>query len=217
MNKHSQHLTISFVICVMSGGLFMLIAHFIGNGKIESFDLPIIQFVQGLETPFLTFTLKTFTWIGSAYGVIPITIAICTFLFFGLHHRKQAIFFAFSIASTISFNELLKLYFKRDRPELYRLLEIGGFSFPSGHTMMAFSLYGMIVYIFWHHLNKMRNRILLIVFATMMAFSIAISRIYVGVHFPSDIVGGIAASTFWITLLITVFHLLGGNQKSSLS
>lgn len=217
MNKYSRHLFISLMICLISGGIFMLVAYFISNDKITYFDLPIIQFIQGLETPFLTVIFKTFTWVGSAYGVIPITIAICMFLFFRLHRRKQAVFFAFSIASTIALNELLKLYFKRDRPEFYRLMEIGGFSFPSGHTMMAFSLYGIICYIFWHHLHKTRSQILLVIFTTIMAFSIAISRIYVGVHFPSDIIAGIAASTFWITVLITIFHLLGGNQKSSLS
>ncbi len=215
MNKNFRYLLISFIICVVSGGLFMLVAHFIENGKIESFDLSIIHFIQGLETSFLTIVLKTFTWMGSAYGVIPITIAICAVLFFGLRQRNESVFFALSIASTISLNELLKLYFRRDRPELYRLMEIGGFSFPSGHTMMAFSLYGMIIIIFWRSLKKKSSRILLILFAMMMAFTIAISRIYVGVHFPSDIVGGILASTCWITFITFLFYLFSGRQKSS--
>lgn len=111
------------------------------------------------------------------------------------------------MVSTILLNESLKLFFKRERPELYRLMDIGGFSFPSGHTMMAFSLYGMIVYVFWQHVKKRRGKIALLIFAAMMAFSIALSRIYVGVHFPSDIIGGIAASACWLLLITSIFHL----------
>lgn len=206
LNKPPNHLFIAFIMLILSGSLFMVTAYLIANGKIEHFDLPIIQFIQGLETAWLTVIFKGFTWIGSAYSVIPMTVIICAILFFIMHDRKRAFLFAFAIASTIILNELLKLYFKRDRPEIYRLMDIGGFSFPSGHTMMAFSLYGMIVYIAWRHLKTANKRILLVTVAAFMAFSIAISRIYVGVHFPSDIVGGIAASTFWVTTVLSTFH-----------
>lgn len=213
LNKRPNHLFIAFIILTLSGSLFMVTAHFIDNGKIEHFDLPIIQFIQGLETPWLTVIFKGLTWFGSAYSVIPITVSICAILFFIMHDRKQAFLFAFAIASTIILNELLKLYFKRDRPEIYRLMDIGGFSFPSGHTMMAFSLYGMIAYITWCHLKTENKRILLVTVAAIMAFSIAISRIYVGVHFPSDIVGGIAASTFWVTMVLSTFHFAQYSKK----
>lgn len=213
MNQQSRNLLIAFVIIIVSGSLFGMIVRFISNGQIKNFDLPIIEFVQGLETPWLTVVLKAFTWIGSAYGVVPITLIICAILFYGINEKKRAIFFAFSIVSTIILNESLKLYFVRDRPEIYRLMDAGGFSFPSGHTMMAFSLYGMIVYVTWRHLKETKQRIFIMILATFIAFLIAISRIYVGVHFPSDIVGGFAASTCWITIIITAFHRFQRPQK----
>lgn len=213
MNTQSRNLFIALFICVVSGSLFIVIAHFIGNGKIDRFDFPIIEFVQGFETPLLTAFLKTLTWIGSAYGVVPITVIICAILFFRMNEQITAVFFAFSIVSTIILNALLKLYFIRERPEIYRLMDIGGFSYPSGHTMMAFSLYGMLVYVTWHHLKQTSSRVVVIALAAFMAFSIAISRIYVGVHFPSDIVGGIAASICWLTIIITAFHILNRGKK----
>lgn len=208
INRQARNLLIALVIIIISGSLFGMIVHFISNGLIKNFDLPIIEFVQGLETPWLTVFLKAFTWIGSAYGVVPITLLVCAILFYGINEKKRAIFFAFSIVSTIILNESLKLYFVRERPEIYRLMDSGGFSFPSGHTMMAVSLYGMIVYVTWHRLKQINQRMLVVTLATFIAFLIVISRIYVGVHFPSDIVGGIAASTCWITIIITAFHLL---------
>lgn len=211
MKKSS--IIIACIICLVSGGLFFTVARFIENGKIESFDLAIIQFVQGLEAPWLTNVFKTFTSIGSWYVVVPITLIVCFLLFFVYKYRQQAYLFAFSIVSTIALNELLKLYFKRDRPELYRIMNAGGYSFPSGHTMMAFSLYGMITYICWRNIKTAGARVALLIVATLMAFMIAISRIYVGVHYPSDIVGGIAASTFWVTIIIVIYSAIRERQK----
>ena len=81
---------------------------------------------------------------------------------------------------------LLKIYFKRERPEIHRILDANGFSFPSGHTMMAFSLYTIIAYIAWRNVKTTLNRILLILSAAFMSIMIPMSRIYLGVHFPSD-------------------------------
>lgn len=206
MNKQPLHLLLAPLICIISGSLFMIISYFIQNENISHFDLSIIEFIQGFEAPWLTTFFKAFTWIGSAYGVIPITIVVCIILFFRMRYYGQALLFAFSMVGTILFNEILKQFFKRQRPEIYRIMDIGGFSFPSGHAMMAFSLYGMIVYVCWRHVRTTSSRLILVSFAAFMAFSIAISRIYVGVHFPSDIIGGIAASTFFLTIVISIYE-----------
>lgn len=213
MNEQSRILFAAMMICLVSGGLFAVVIYFIGSGKIESFDLPIIEFVQGLETPALTIFFKTFSWIGSAYTVIPSTIIVCAILFFGTNEKKTAILFAFTMVSTIVLNLILKPSFPRERPEIYRLVEVTGLSFPSGHTMMVVGLYGMIVYAAWHHIKKISGRISLILFATVIILFVTMSRIYLGVHFPSDIVGGIAASTCWVMLVLIAFHLFQGNKR----
>lgn len=214
MERQSWNLFIALLICGASLGLFTTIAYFIGNGKIEGFDLPIIAFIQGMEAPWLTTVFKTFTSIGSWYIVVPITLIVCFLLFFVFQHRQQAFLFAFSIVGTIALNELLKLFFKRERPEIYRIMDASGFSFPSGHTMMAFSLYAMITYIAWRNIKIVRGQIALLAAAAFMAFMIAISRIYIGVHYPSDIVGGIAISTIWVTIVITAYSLIREFQTS---
>lgn len=205
MHFKNKSLRFALLICIVSGGMFFVIANAIHTGAIERFDLPIISFVQGLETSWLTVFLKIFTWIGSGYGVTPITLLICFFLFFIYNKRPLAILFAFSIVSTILLNEGLKRIFTRARPEIYRLMDAGGFSFPSGHTMMAVSLYAMIVYVCWPLVKRRTSRILLIVACVSVAFLIAVSRIYVGVHYPSDIAGGFFMSTFWITAILTFY------------
>lgn len=213
MLQKTRTLFIALLILISSGGSFLFIARAIERGAIERFDLSIITFVQGMEVSWLTKLLKSFTWIGSGYGVTSITLAVCITLYFGLGKRSEAFLFAFSIVGTILLNEGLKRVFTRTRPEIYRLMDAGGFSFPSGHTMMAVSLYAMIVYITWPYVKSRKGRILLITATTSIAFLIMISRIYVGVHYPSDIIGGIMMSTCWITLILMTYHIFKRGVK----
>lgn len=208
MKKLSRRYLVALIICVISGTLFGYIASSIGNGSIERFDTSIINFVQGMETSWLTITLKTFTWIGSGYVVVPVTLIAFFLLYFVYQRRGQAFLFVSVIVGTISSNELLKMYFKRERPEIYRIIDAGGLSFPSGHTMMAFSLYAIIAYVLWRNLKSLGHGVLLILFTIFMIMMIAVSRIYLGVHFPSDIAGGLAASLFLVTIMILAFEFI---------
>jgi undecaprenyl-diphosphatase len=205
MRVLSFRLLLAFILCVGFGVLFGYIATSIGNESIGRFDTSIIGFVQGMEMPWLTAIMKVFTWIGSTYIVVPVTLIAFCLLFFKFHYRQQAFLLVLVIAGTILLNHLLKIYFKRERPEIHRIMDANGFSFPSGHTMMAFSLYVIIAYIAWRNAKTVFGRVLLIVFASFMIFIIGTSRIYLGVHYPSDIVGGMAASALWLTIAISVY------------
>lgn len=196
---------VAFILCIGFGTSFSYIETAISNQWIQRFDTSIIHFVQGMETAWLTVILKTFTWIGSEYAVALLTVIVFFLLYFTFHYRQQAVLLVAAIVGTVSLNTLLKLYFKRERPELHRIMDATGFSFPSGHTMMAFSLYTILAYIAWHNVKTKMRRMLLILSAGLMIFLIAGSRIYLGVHYPSDIIGGIFASAFWLTIVIAVY------------
>lgn len=213
MKELSRRFIIGVTICIISAGLFSYLAGSISSGTIERFDRSIINFVQGLEASWLTVILKTFTWIGSAYVVVPVTLTAFFLLYFVYRRRGQAVLFVTVIVGTISSNELLKLYFQRERPVIHRIIDAGGLSFPSGHTMMAVSLYAIIAYVLWQNLKSSSSRVLLILFAVFMIFMIAVSRIYLGVHYPSDIAGGVAASIFLVTLLIMIFEFYWDKKR----
>lgn len=110
-------------------------------------------------------------------------------------------------------NTLMKQWFHRERPDIHRIIQEVGYSFPSGHSMAAFSLYGVIAYLLWRHLNRRRERVLLIVLAVLMTGGIGWSRIYLGVHYPSDVVGGYAASGAWLMLSIGLFESYRARRK----
>ena len=199
-----RRLLFAFILCLGLGSTFIYIATAMSNGSIDPFDTTVIAFVQGLETPWLTTVLTFFTWLGSGYVVVPMALILAAILYFGLRASPQALLLLIVIAGTPLFNTLLKLYFKRERPEIHRVIDAHGFSFPSGHAMISFSLYAIIAFIAWGFIKTAAGRVMLL-FTAFMILTISISRIYLGVHYPSDIVGGFTVSALWLTIAITIY------------
>lgn len=79
--------------------------------------------------------------------------------------------------------------------------------------MAAFSLYGVIAFLLWRHLRRRHERVLLIMFAVFMTVGIGWSRIYLGVHYPSDVIGGYMASGAWLMLSICLFQIYKSSRK----
>lgn len=158
------------------------------------------------ESPGLTVVMKVFTFIGSAPFVTILSLFLLIFLYKVLHHRQELILFIAAVAGSALLNGLLKHLFHRMRPELHRLINVGGYSFPSGHAMSAFTVYVIVSFLLWRHIRRGWGRSLLVVFSIMMILSIGVSRIYLGVHYPSDIIGGYFASGFWLATAIWFFQ-----------
>ncbi|MCM3566926.1 phosphatase PAP2 family protein [Neobacillus mesonae] len=191
------------VICVIG---FAVVSMLISDHQIAGFDKTIIASVQGLESPGLTKVMKFFTFIGSTKFVIILSIIIILFLYLALKHRLEVILFTIVVIGTGIINQLLKQFFHRIRPDFHRLIEIGGYSFPSGHAMSAFSVYVMLTFLLWRHIPAKIWRTVLILFSIVMILMIGISRIYLGVHYPSDIIGGYLASGVWVSFAIFFFQ-----------
>jgi undecaprenyl-diphosphatase len=193
MNLKKQ-LTWALLISLLCAIGFGLIALLVSDKKIAQFDSTIIAAVQGFESPGLTFIMKFFTFIGSGTQVVVIALLVLFFLFKVLHHRRELILFIWVVLGSTILNEILKTVFHRARPTIHRIVEANGFSFPSGHSMAAFSLYGVIAFLLWRHLSTSLGRGLLVLFSIFMIIMIGVSRIYLGVHYPSDVLGGFLAS-----------------------
>ncbi|WP_225519250.1 MULTISPECIES: phosphatase PAP2 family protein [Priestia] len=178
----------------------------ISGSKIEASDHSIISFIQGFESPGLTAIMKGFTFIGSTPSVAVISLFSLFFLYKVLKHRTELILFIAIIVGSPILNELLKLLFHRARPDFHRLIKINGYSFPSGHAMSAFAVYGVLSFLLWRHIPTRWGRTLLIVTSIIMILTIGISRIYLGVHYPSDVIGGYFASGCWLAIAIWFYQ-----------
>lgn len=185
---------------------FIGIASFVMMDKASSFDNYIIHAVQSAESPALTLLAKGLSFIGSTRLVIGISLLTMGLLFLVLKHRLELLLFLVVALGSQLLNTMMKLWFHRERPNFHRLIEQAGYSFPSGHSMAAFSLYGAIAYLLWRHMRSSSERVLLIAFAVIMTGGIGWSRIYLGVHYPSDVIGGYTASGAWLMLSIGYFE-----------
>jgi undecaprenyl-diphosphatase len=150
--------------------------------------------------------MKFFTFIGSAPFVIILSLLLLVFLYKVLHHRLELILFIAAVDGSAVINQVLKSIFHRVRPNLHRLIDVSGYSFPSGHAMNAFTVYVIISFLLWRHIPSKLGRSILIFLSILMILAIGISRIYLGVHYPSDIIGGYFASGFWLAIAIWVFQ-----------
>ncbi|WMX54669.1 phosphatase PAP2 family protein [Peribacillus sp. R9-11] len=212
--KLKFQLSIAFVLSVIFLIGFSIMAFTISAYELLNFDRAVISFVQGLESPFLTTIMKVFTFIGSSSSIIILSLLVLFYLYKVLKHRLELVLFSAVVVGSTLLNLILKLFFQRARPDLHRLIEIGGYSFPSGHAMNAFTLYGILTFLLWRHISTMWGRTLLILFSVMMILTIGISRIYLGVHYPSDIIGGYLASGCWLAISIWVFQKYKESQKN---
>jgi len=203
-----------FIAFIGFAVVFALIAALVVNNRVSKFDLYIIKHVQSVESPFLLTLAKGLSFVGSSQLAIEISLISMGILFIVLKHRMELILFLWVGVGSQLLNSYMKSFFRRERPSIHRLIEQAGYSFPSGHSMAAFALYGVLAYLIWRHLNSRIGRILLISLTFLMTCGIGWSRIYLGVHYPSDVIGGYAASGAWLMLSIALFQIYRGYQKT---
>jgi len=199
-------LSIAFLISLLSLFGFGLMALLVSNHSIYHFDSTVIYFIQGLESPAITSIMKIITFLGSSVFIILLSISILYFLYKVLNHRSELILFVAALIGSNILCVLLKLFFHRARPDLHRLIEISGYSFPSGHATNAMTVYGILAFILWRNIRTKTGRSLLIIVSLIMILLIGISRIYLGVHFPSDVIAGYFTGGFWISTAIWYYQ-----------
>lgn len=200
-----------WILLALSG--FQVLAILISRQQLGRFDEAIIHIVQGWENGVLTNIAKLFSIIGSAAVVIPLVIVAAVLLAIVFKHRKELILLLGGIAGSALLNSVLKGLYQRARPDIHRIVEEQGYSFPSGHSMAAFTLYFLLTYLLWRHLSSKGARITLIAFSAGMILCIGLSRIYLGVHYPSDIIGGFWVSGCWVAVCIRLFRHYGGVSR----
>jgi undecaprenyl-diphosphatase len=198
--------TESFIISLVCAIGFGLIAVLVGQQHIVGFDNRLISLIQGQENATLTPFMKFFTDIGSGLPITIITIVIMVVLYAVLKFRWELLFFIGVVVGSALLNVVLKLVFHRARPIVHRIVEANGYSFPSGHSMAAFTLYGVLCFLSWKHTRGAFARVMLIACGCIIIVAIGVSRIYLGVHYPSDVVGGYLASGTWLAVSIGLFQ-----------
>jgi undecaprenyl-diphosphatase len=182
--------------------LFIKLAEDFLRSELTIFDNTIYSFLERFISRYLTHIMKTISYLGSPQ------ILIVSSLVFLLVLQNYKFFKAYSgiilvnLAVSSTLNELFKVIFHRQRPDILQLVNAAGYSFPSGHSMTSLSFYGLMLYLICINTNIRWKRYVTITLLSSLILSIGISRIYLGVHFASDVLAGFSAGLVWLSVFI---------------
>ncbi|MCB8920001.1 MAG: phosphatase PAP2 family protein [Ardenticatenaceae bacterium] len=164
-----------------------------------SWDAPIMLWLHQWHTPWLDGLFTAITQSAGGWIVAPLFMA--GVVLWQRDEKKTAVTLLASFAGSTAINALLKLLFARPRPNVFPPITVEtSFSFPSGHTMAAIALYGLAAILLWQ-----RQRYGWTVLAGLWVLLVALSRIYLGVHYPSDVLASLAVGTIWLILVMFSF------------
>ena len=181
--------------------IFLAIAEDVFEQEIFEFDSVVYNFLVNNRNEALNNFFKIITQFGSALVLIIITILYVIFI----RDKKYKILVPANLLTIAIINIVLKNFFLRPRPNELRLIEETGYSFPSGHAMASTAFYGLLIYIVH---EKIENKILrntICIMLGLLILLISVSRIYVGVHYTSDVIAG---TCFSIAYLILITRLI---------
>ena len=196
--KFSKSLIWGLSISVLLLAIFAKLSEDLLYHELGTFDRVIGELIRGFATPSLTRVAIIITDLGSAYMELGLMFIVGAFLLFHLKHTWETVLLAISLSGAWLLNTILKELFHRARPDIVHLVVAGGYSFPSGHAMVAAAFYGVIGYLLWLNLrNRSKPSWYIVVFTFALILAIGISRIYLGVHFASDVIAGYAAGGVW--------------------
>ena len=182
-------------------------------------DMRILRAVAALRRPWITAPAVDVTALGSVT-----LLALCSFVLGVALQRAKDYRGTAQVVSAMAgvalWTYLTKNLFSRARPDMvYRLLDVQGYSFPSGHSSGSSALYLTLALVIAPHLRSMRSRVVLFVSSAALALAIGLSRVYLGVHYPSDVASGLSFGSGWAFLLAALFawqrRLPAGDTRSS--
>lgn len=197
------YLTVGFLACAAVVLVFGTLARFVFHEEGIPLDREVTLAIRELHSPGHDRFLRAVTNLGDFAVLLPATIIVTAALVWK-GHRVSAVLFAGSVAGGLLLNLLLKWSFQRPRPDLWPPLVIERtFSFPSGHTAMAMVFYGGAAAVVFHLSRSRRVQLASFLAASAIIAAVAVSRVYLGAHWATDVMGGLLVGLFWVTVCAT--------------
>ena len=211
--KGNYHKSLYYFTClVLSLFLaFLEIAENCLSGK-WMYDLKAINYVNNVRDGTSNSIFKVITATGNTIPVIIITLSITVYFIF-MKKKTEALFFCLDILGVWIFNEILKATFKRPRPAGLWLVNAVGYSFPSGHAMIFMALSLLSIYYILISIKNKKVSIMISLLIFIYSVFVGLSRVYVGVHYLSDVLAGWMAGMLWIILTVSLKRYTGFEYK----
>ncbi len=177
--------------------VFVIISILVIFGLTNSIDMGFYNFLMNFKCSFLDNYFILITKCGDVSFICGLVLGVILIL-----RNKYSLLYGCLAIDCALTNKIVKHIIRRDRPDVLKLIKQGGFSFPSGHSMISMCMYGCLIYVV---LKKIKNKYLkwfLVFILSLLIISVGLSRIYVGVHYLSDVVGG-----FILGLIILILYI----------
>ena len=187
-------------ICLIG---FLELAEDVFNKEIMNGDIIGYKIISTfLISDFATPIAKFITNFGGAIFIILLTVILITVI----KNKKIGLSILTNLAIITILNQLLKRILQRPRPTEYRIIEESGYSFPSGHSMISMAFYGYLIYLIYKYVENKNVKWILISLLSILICLIGISRIYLGVHYTSDVLGGFLISISYLVIYISAVN-----------
>lgn len=183
----------------------------------NAFDQKVFDWMEQYVTPANNRFMQTVTFFGTHRFLIPANLALIAWFLFIRRHRWYSIKVPAIALSSLLLMSGLKNFFGRERPLIPLLEPARGLSFPSGHALMSMTFYGMLIYITWHSVKDLRARWALIVLLFGFILLIGLSRIYLRVHYTTDVLAGFAMGWLWIVVALKLLRIIEKHSKRQLN
>jgi undecaprenyl-diphosphatase len=186
---------------------FVQIAGHVQSGATQAFDDMAMRFIGAHQTPSMQATMVEVTALGTTVLETMIVIIAGTLLSFH-RHKHSAVLLAISTLGGVGLNNLLKAGFDRPRPHIFAWgTTVTSSSFPSGHAMSAAVVYGTVAYLVARLQGDHRSRMATLTFAALIILLVCVSRMYLGVHYPSDVLAGVTIGLAWAGFCMAILEM----------
>lgn len=205
--KLNKNLIFPIIVVSIALSLFVAMMILVLNNYSFAIDEYNILIAEG-RNDFLSGFFKVFTHIGSFYVMAGLALVAVLLLWFVKKDRRTSVFYAVCFALTGVLNLLFKIIIGRARPESLMIIAETGYSFPSGHSMLAMTFFALAIHYVCKTIKNKPLKIALAVIFSIIISLVGFSRIYLGVHYLSDVIAG-----FLLSFVIVVVSLLAYNSK----
>jgi undecaprenyl-diphosphatase len=192
------------LVTVLALILFVWLAHEVTSGDAMRLDTPIRNAVHARSSPPLTAMMRGVSLIGSEVVLVPLGV-ILVWRLVAAKRRRAAVVFGVAALGAEALDQIMKLLFYRPRPEpFFGLASPITHSFPSGHAMVSCCFFGVLAMILAAREPSRARRISIFAAAAILVALMGFSRVYLGFHYPTDVLAGYAAAVVWLAVVRAV-------------
>lgn len=204
----------ALIVCIVSMHLFLELTDEMLEKDLIKFDAILIDFALLNRSENATTFFSIITHFGDTIMYVAITLLLFLLYYFARERKKEVILLTIVSITGFLANVSLKWLFQRPRPMGNQLTEAAFYSYPSGHAMSSTIFYGFLIYVIWRENMSLPFKILFSIMLSALILLISYSRVYLGVHYASDVIAGILGGAFWIFLFISILKFMKVDLKN---